>query len=529
MTLASNWDDNSLPSSSGATYNDIWGWAGGGREYAIMGSLGGTHFIDVTDPTNPQPVAFEAGGSSSSIWRDYKTYGNYLYAVSDQGLGSSLQIFDLSGLPTSVSKVYDSQAFFTTAHNIFIDEESGHLYVAGTTINPSGVIILDVASNPANPTLAANFTLGAYVHDVFVRNDTCYAFMGTQGWGVFDFSNLLNPQILNFILPNTYPEAGYAHSGWASDDFNTLYWCDETHDTGVHVGDISDPTSISFLPTFRSTLLGPTHTNSLPHNCFVKGNLLYVSYYHDGVQVWDISNPTAPVRAAYYDTDITNTNYSGMRGSWGVYPYLPSGTIIASDVRNGLFVLQETTLFPVTFGEFVAESQRDRVRLRWNTFSETNNEKFVIERSADGVEYASVTEVTGAGNSQDQIDYETFDDHPLEGRSYYRLKQVDKDGSFDYSEVRTLNRGVNLSLRDVFPSPATPGDLVQVRVNLEIAQNVRLRVTDMIGRLVHEQSGDLQAGMQRFELPISHWAAGTYYVLVQGRDAVAEQKFVIAR
>src|SRR5690606_38295279 len=66
---------------------------------------------------------------------------------------------------------------------------------------------------------------------------------------------------------------------------------------------------------------------------------IVISYYHDGVQVYDISDPRNPVRAGFYDTYPENTNFSGFQGCWGVYPYLPSGNIIASDITHGLFVL----------------------------------------------------------------------------------------------------------------------------------------------------------------------------------------------
>ena len=65
-----------------------------------------------------------------------------------------------------------------------------------------------------------------------------------------------------------------------------------------------------------------------------------VSYYHDGVQIYDISNPAAPTKVAYYDTETTNTSYNGFVGSWGAYPYLPSGNVLVSDINNGLFVLK---------------------------------------------------------------------------------------------------------------------------------------------------------------------------------------------
>jgi len=75
------WDDNTLPTRSGLVYNDCWGYtAPDGKEYAILGSVQKVHFFNITDPTNPIEIASFAGGGNS-IWRDFKTYGHYAYAI----------------------------------------------------------------------------------------------------------------------------------------------------------------------------------------------------------------------------------------------------------------------------------------------------------------------------------------------------------------------------------------------------------------------------------------------------------------
>ena len=80
------------------------------------------------------------------------------------------------------------------------------------------------------------------------------------------------------------------------------------------------------------------HPNSIPHNLIIRDNFVYVSYYHDGLQIFDISDPYNPIKAGYYDTYVPN-NHNGYAGNWGVDPQLPSGIILVSDVQSGLFVL----------------------------------------------------------------------------------------------------------------------------------------------------------------------------------------------
>ena len=66
--------------------------------------------------------------------------------------------------------------------------------------------------------------------------------------------------------------------------------------------------------------------------------LLYLGYYHDGLRIFDISAPSNPVQTWMYDTYLPN-NHNSYKGAWGVYPYLPSGNIIVSDMQSGLFIL----------------------------------------------------------------------------------------------------------------------------------------------------------------------------------------------
>ena len=120
ITRLSQWKTG-VPS----VYNEVWGIAQNGREYAVIGTWSGTYFVDVTNPSAPAMVDYVPGRDESCfcIHRDYHDYNGYLYMVTDEEPGS-LQIVDLSGLPDSVSVVYDSDLLFTTSHNIFIDRLS---------------------------------------------------------------------------------------------------------------------------------------------------------------------------------------------------------------------------------------------------------------------------------------------------------------------------------------------------------------------------------------------------------------------
>ncbi len=343
MELQSNWDDNNITTISGVDFNDIWGYLDeNGNEYAILGSTQYTHFIDISNPENPIEVE-RIAGNSNSLWRDFKTYSHYAYGVADQG-SPTLQIFDLSDLPNSVTKVYDSNSHFPRCHNIFIDEPNARLYAVGT--NTEDLVVLDLSITPDNPTLLKNINLSAgYIHDIFVRDHIAYcSHIYVSQLQVYDLSDVNN--VINVGSLTSYSNKGLNHSNWVSEDNNTLVLADENHNKALKIVDISDLSDIKEISTIKSTLMAPDYTNSIPHNPFIYGNdYVFISYYHDGIQLYNISDPENPFCAAYYDTNTTHSNYSGYKGCWGVYPYLPSGNIIGSDVRNGLFVVRTT--FPL--------------------------------------------------------------------------------------------------------------------------------------------------------------------------------------
>ena len=349
MNLLYTWRDVTLPTNwTGGRFSDCWGYVDSlGREYAFMGSTMGTHIWDVTNPTSPTMLNFQQGREASGnvTHRDFKTYQHYMYGVCDEG-NSSLQIFDLKYLPDSVHKVYDSQHICKTAHNIFIN--NGRIYFCGMKDSSGNSITFRVASlaNPVNPVVINDLASPpfTYVHDVCVQRDTAFLSCANDGLFIYDYTNPTSPQLIQSIT--SYPQQGYNHSSWVSTDGKTLVFADETHGTGLKVYDISNLGNPTLKSIFSSNLDNSNPLNSIPHNPFIVGSRVVISYYQDGAQVFDISNTSSPFNAGYYDTFPDDTDYtSGFGygpGCWGVYPFLPSRHIIASDITYGLFVLDGT-------------------------------------------------------------------------------------------------------------------------------------------------------------------------------------------
>lgn len=347
VNLIYHWQADSLPQVSGVVYNEVWGYvACTGEEYAVVGSTYGVHFFDLSDLGNIDEVArFEIG--TPSIWRDFKSYAGRIYAVADQG-ASGLTIFDLREAPTAIRQSNQIVDHFQRAHNIFIDERQGRLYVAGSNTRSNGLMVFDLTENPDQPALMASVELqgGGYVHDVYVRDNIAYCSHGFNGYYLWDFTQPAAPRMVASL-----PASGYNHSSWVTPDGKYAIYAEEIP-RGVPLGivDLSrkETEGIEVLNTFKFPLLAPQHEDNTPHNPYIRDHYAIVSYYEDGVVIFDISDPSHPTRIAYFDTAPDNTDYNGTRNNWGVYPFLPSGHLIATDTENGLFVIKPAINFSDT-------------------------------------------------------------------------------------------------------------------------------------------------------------------------------------
>lgn len=348
MTLLARWDDDSLPIASpgnlNTQYSGCWGMALDGREYAIIGGARHVLVFDVTDPTQPRRIAqFE--GQTNTVWREFKSYQGRFYAVSD-ATNEGMMILDMRQAPDTVIRTYYSNTLFSRSHTITLDTTSGRIYLNGTNVQGNGLVILDVKTNPDNPTLLSRINLdangaGGYVHDSYVRHDTIYASSGFEGLYILDCTNP------DTCLPLAqYETGGYNHNAWLSADGRHLYYTEEIPEGRpvqiVAVDDLAE--GIRGVGRFLDNLLNPGDSlpKAIPHNVYIRDNLLFNSQYEDGLLVYDLTDPEKPVLIAYYDTHPQNTQYNTYFGCWGNYPWLPSGTIIASDMQNGLQLLRLT-------------------------------------------------------------------------------------------------------------------------------------------------------------------------------------------
>jgi len=333
--------------------NDIWGWTDSldGKEYALVGTRQGTVFIDISNPEQPIILGTLLTATSNATWRDIKVYNNFAFIVSE-ATNHGMQVFDLTRLRNTdtIPQTFDADAQYTefgNAHNIVINESTGFAYAVGTSTFNGGPHFINI-QDPLNPIAAGGYEFSDYTHDAQVITyngpDTDHQgqeiFIGSNENQVVlvDVTDKENPTLISSA---TYPDIGYTHQGWLSDDHTTFYANDELDEnqfgfeSRTLVFDFTDLDN----PFFASPFFGPSQ--AIDHNLYVRGDELFLSNYTAGMRVANITDQQAPFDIGFFDTFPENDN-TAFNGVWSIYPYFPSGNIIINDVSQGFFVVRKS-------------------------------------------------------------------------------------------------------------------------------------------------------------------------------------------
>nr|WP_317125193.1 T9SS type A sorting domain-containing protein [Pontibacter oryzae] len=214
----------------------------------------------------------------------------------------------------------------------------------------------------------------------------------------------------------------------------------------------------------------------------------------------------------YYDTDM-----DGLVDLFDADNYGEVVSINASFRDPGV-----KTPLPVTLVRFAAHKQSDAVILSWATASERENDYFVVERSLDGRAFAEIGSVQGAGNSNNLLKYTFLDMQAPTGNIYYRLKQVDFSGTFEYSKVASVKISNMFEARlGVYPVPAK--NLLHLDLNTLPEGNYAVRILNMQGQHMREL---VLSGMAVHTIRLNKLAAGKYIIQVQGEQLHQTESFI---
>lgn len=175
--------------------------------------------------------------------------------------------------------------------------------------------------------------------------------------------------------------------------------------------------------------------------------------------------------------------------------------------------------FPVGLLDFQANLQADATVLcQWSTANEVNSDRFIIERSANGEQYEELGVVPGAGNTSQTQSYNLPDFEPYRGLSYYRLKQIDVDGTFTYYPAVNVfvPEEVHRLTVKAFPNPAT--EYFTIEMNSAVAIPAKIHIHTLQGALLHSFPMQLERGDNQYKVDARDLSAGIYLISVVTRD-----------
>jgi hypothetical protein len=308
--------------------------------------------------------------------------------------------------------------------------------------------------------------------------------------------------------------------------------------------------TLGATPFVDFSLTDANHPNRNTNNLGLGGNddgtpaTDYISRYWT-VSGNDITNPDFDVSYVYVDSDITGTE-SNMIGAlyrtppgfgfndWDntgiVTPATNTVTLSNADNFGDLYAMDDDqSRLPVVLLSFGAEADQQKVHLKWATASEESNDFYTIERSSDGLHFEEVLTVAGAGNSNEVLTYMATDAKPLPGRTFYRLKQTDFNGTFEYSEVvsvyidptRFQDKG------RIYPNPVKRGARLNIAIEGSGSGYMLVEMFNPAGMTV--LSEELSIDFYRdnsFEIP-ENLKAGVYILRITSAEGQFQKRVLV--
>ena len=357
-----------MGANRGVSTNDVWGWTDSesGREIVLVGMSDQLAFVDISNPGQPTYLGRlpMTDGARASVWRDMKVYRDHVFVVSDGSGAHGMQVFDLTRLRSqdgSNPPTFDADAHYdqiASAHNIVINEETGFAYSVGSSAGGEtcggGLHMINI-QDPKNPTFAGCFQdtntgrqRTGYSHDA-----QCVVYHGPdedyQGREICLGSNETALSIADVtdksdpvaVAMASYPNVGYSHQGWLSEDHAFFFMGDELDEIGGNVE--TTRTLIWDLADLDDPVLANEYmadTKATDHNLYILGNTMYQSNYKAGLRVLDVSDPLNPVPVGHFDTVPYGGDDAQMAGSWSNYPYFESGVVVVTSGDEGLFLVR---------------------------------------------------------------------------------------------------------------------------------------------------------------------------------------------
>jgi hypothetical protein len=248
--------------------------------------------------------------------------------------------------------------------------------------------------------------------------------------------------------------------------------------------------------------VGGTMANSL-----AAGVSRYLQVTYTGSASCDGTN--APVKSYM---DMWATNADGNFVTWS--------STTASYGNTGC-----TTVVPIRMIDFSASYNTGTATLNWQTATEVNTDHFEIQKSFDGEHFVRLADVTAAGNSSTTKSYSYTDRNIQYRATYYRLREVDRDGVSGYSKVARINpSNSGFSINNVYPKPAL--GTINIEWNSNVAGESKILIRDMSGRTLKTTNLIASSGFNKQTLNIDNISKGMYLIELQSDGRIATTTFI---
>lgn len=223
--------------------------------------------------------------------------------------------------------------------------------------------------------------------------------------------------------------------------------------------------------------------------------------------------------ASSFNSGGDPTNSPGATGG------APSGDLGTPSLPGSISVVCLQAL-PVELINFKAVIQSKEVRLLWSTATEKDNFGYDIERSADNRHWSAIGFAPGKGTTAIRSDYSFTDQNPQAGVNYYRLKQIDIDGKYEYSPMVIADLGAQGGRFDVFPNPSSTGEL-SIRAVSPREGDALLEIFDWVGYKVYKQKIYLYEGTIIYPLSLATFPKGTYTARLEMPDGPVQFRKIV--
>ena len=243
------------------------------------------------------------------------------------------------------------------------------------------------------------------------------------------------------------------------------------------------------------------------------------------VSAYVIIDTTAANVTSFTDTTTSDTT----KYTYRIYAYNADTVSAFSNIATG------TTPLPVELTSFSANEINGKILLVWETATEINNTGFSIERSTDNIKFSEVAFIKGKGTTTEKAGYSYTDKSVLSGKYYYRLKQVDFDGTYHYTKSIEVDMGLprNYSLEQNYPNPFNPTTTIRFALPMDAKVNIKLYNT--LGQEVANiLNTNMNAGVHETVFNASNLSSGVYFYRleahgVDGSNFITTKRMILMK